>query len=111
VVVVPQGRWLSLDDVGQGDSGFVFADLAEIDAVIVAWREQLAAITADRERIETTRDIVDRPAGDVMSVYQAQATRHSLNALSVHNAEMLNYADRYLKKLMETREQMRAGRT
>lgn len=92
---------------GGGEGGqFMFANLAELDAVIAAWREEVASIAADRRQIEITREIVDRPAGDTMSVYQTQATRHSLGALSVHNEEMLSYADAYLKKLTQTRQQM-----
>jgi hypothetical protein len=93
---------------GGGEGGFVFADLAELDTVIEAWREELRSIEADRARIEHTRAVVDRPAGDAMSVHQAQATRQSLTALAAHNREMAAYAQSYLEKLVASRRQMSA---
>jgi hypothetical protein len=92
---------------GGGAGGeFVFADLAELDGVIAAWREELDAIAADRDLIDDTRRAVDHPAADVMSVYHTQTTRQSLDALRAHNQELFAYAESYLKKLVETRQQM-----
>lgn len=92
---------------GGGTGGqFMFASIADLDAVIAQWETEHAAIQADGEAIRLAAGIVTPPADDGMSVGQADATRESLIKLKEHNDAMLGYAEEYIKKLKASRASM-----
>lgn len=89
---------------GGGTGGqFMFASLAELDGVITQWKAERDAIDADGMKIMQAIGFISPPAGDTMSVGQADATRTSLDALYKHNRAMFDYADGYIKKLEASR--------
>ena len=90
---------------GGGGAGgeFLFADLAELDAVIGQWNSQRDEIQADQERIIGAYHDIAEPAGDEMSVGQAEASRESLLNMWKHNFQMLQYTDNYIKNLQGAR--------
>ena len=93
---------------GGGGSGgkFMFASLPELDAVIGAWRQEITSIMGDRDQILSTADVVNQPAGDPMSLMQADAARESLRVMWKHSVEMLKYAETFLGNLEKARAQM-----
>ncbi|MGB3444001.1 MAG: hypothetical protein WBA97_35135 [Actinophytocola sp.] len=93
---------------GGGGAGgqFMFANLEELDAVIAKWEEERDGILADRQAIHEALDGIAEPAGDTMSQFQANASRDSLSNMFQHNNAMLRYAENYIEKLYESREQI-----
>ena len=92
---------------GGGTGGqFMFASIAELDAVIAQWETELEAIRADGITINDAAGFVQAPAEDDMSVGQADATRQSLIKLREHNVAMRGYAEEYVKKLKASRASM-----
>jgi hypothetical protein len=92
---------------GGGTGGqFMFASIAELDAVIAQWEKELEAIRADGITIDEAAGFVEPPAQDGMSVGQADATRQSLIKLREHNTAMRGYAEEYIKKLKASRASM-----
>lgn len=92
---------------GGGRGGqFMFASIAELDAVIAQWETEYNAIRADGDTIDQAAGLVEPPAQDGMSVGQADATRQSLIKLKEHNLAMLGYAEEYIKKLKASRASM-----
>jgi hypothetical protein len=90
---------------GGGTGGqFMFASVDELNGVITQWQTELAAIEADGEKIRQAAGYIEAPAGDSMSVAQADATTQSLNALQQHNDAMRDYAREYIKKLIASRD-------
>jgi len=92
---------------GGGTGGqFMFASVAELDAVIAQWKDQRQAIFEDGEKIKQAGGTFVPPAGDGMSGGMVNATTTSLNALWKHNQEMYKYADEYIHKLEASRASM-----
>lgn len=86
---------------GGGGAGgqFMFADVAELDAVVTQWNTQRDEIQADQDKIIAAYHDIAEPAGDEMSQGQADASRKSLLNMWKHNFQMLQYADNYIQKL------------
>jgi hypothetical protein len=92
---------------GGGDKGqFMFADLAELDSVIAKWEKQEVDIEDDRQHIQSALDSIQDPAADMMSRFQAEASRNSLNAMLEHNRQMAKYTADYLNRLRQSRTDM-----
>jgi len=92
---------------GGGEGGqFMFANLAELDAVINAWRDEIDAMIADQDQIRSAQAVVDSPAGDSMSRFHTSAVKQTLDALGTHSDQLFRYAEEYLMKLVKTRQQM-----
>ncbi len=95
-------------EAGGGGTGgqFMFASLEELDAVINKWKDERDGIYADRNAISDAYGLVKSPAGDMMSLSQTEASKHSLAAMWQHSNAMLKYADDYIAKLYASRVQM-----
>lgn len=93
---------------GQGGQ-FMFANLEDLDAIIGQWEDEREAILADRQAIADAYRTISEPAGDVMSMLQAGASRDSLANLWQHSDAMLKYADNFIAKLHASRRQIAAG--
>lgn len=92
---------------GGGTGGqFMFASIADLDAVIAQWETELVAITTDGDAIDQAAGFVEPPAQDGMTVGQADATRESLIKLKEHNIAMRDYAVGYIEKLKASRASM-----
>lgn len=91
---------------GGGGSGgnYVFANLAELDAIITQWAEMRDAIQADGVRLAQAQTLIRPPAHDTMSERQPAAVNRSLDKALAHNATMRAYASSYIEKLSAARE-------
>jgi hypothetical protein len=95
---------------GDGKGGnYVFADLAELDAIIAEWVSIRDGVEADRWKLEQARKMITPPAKDLMSQMQPGAVRESLGKAIKHNKAMWTYADGYVRRLQAAREQYVAG--
>lgn len=106
------GRYLVyvIDNGGSsGGGGYVFADLAELDAVIAEWVNLRDGIQADGRKLLQARELIEPPAKDLMSQWQPAATRESLSKAIEHNEAMRDYANTYVEKLQAARVQYTAG--
>ncbi len=91
---------------GGGTNGkWVFTSLDQLDGLIKKWKDIRDAIRDRRFRIERARELVEPPAADIMSVIQAKALEHSLEAMGQHAGSMYMYADAYIQKLEHARTQ------
>ena len=100
------GGWETTAGGGGQGGQFMFASLADLDAVITQWETQLDAIIKDGAKISQAAGLVAPPAGDGMSQGQADATKQSLTKLKEHNDAMRDYATEYIKKLKASRASM-----
>ncbi len=92
---------------GGGKGGqFMFASVDELNGVIKQWETMRDDIQDDKDKIADAYFKIKAPAGDVMSQGQASASRDSLANLWQHSDAMLKYADNYITKLYESRDQM-----
>ena len=89
---------------GGADGDYVFADLAELGALITEWTAIRDAIQVDGEKLVQARQAIYSPADDDMSKGQAQALIESLDKAQAHNDAMFAYADAYVEKLTAARE-------
>ncbi len=92
---------------GGGTGGqFMFASIADLNTVIAQWQAEHDAIKADGLKIQEAAGYIAPPAGDGMSVAQADATRQSLITLREHNEAMRVYAEQYISKLIASRDSL-----
>lgn len=92
---------------GGGTGGqFMFASLAELDAVIAQWKEQKESIFQDGQKIQQAAGAIVAPAEDGMSGGMKDTSLSSLKALYHHNQEMFKYAEAYVQKLEASRASM-----
>ena len=92
---------------GGGTGGqFMFASLDELDTVLQKWTDERDGILADRDAIADAYHAVKEPAGDMMSLSQANASRDSLANMWHHSDSMLKYAENYIAKLNASRKQI-----
>ena len=91
---------------GGGQGQFMFADLAELDEVLGMWEQQLEEIGGDYKEINSALELIQNPAGDLMSRFQAETSRVSLEAMREHNIEMGKYTADYINKLRSSRQEM-----
>jgi hypothetical protein len=98
------GGWEPTAGGGGTGGQFMFASIDELNTVIQQWQTELAAITADGIKVGQAISFVQAPAGDDMSTGQANATRDSLVKLQEHNNAMRDYAQKYLEKLIASRD-------
>jgi hypothetical protein len=92
---------------GGGTGGqYMFASLADLDAVIAQWKEQRQAIYDDGQKIQQAAGAIVAPAEDGMSGGMSDTSLASLDALYKHNREMFKYADDYVRKLEASRASM-----
>lgn len=92
---------------GGGKGGqFMFASVDELNGVIKQWETERDGIQADRDKISEAYYMIEDPAGDVMSRGQAAASKNSLANMWQHSDAMLKYAENYITKLYESRDQM-----
>jgi hypothetical protein len=103
------GDWSQTSGGGGRGGQFMFASLAELDSVIATWRREIDAMVDDRRRIRATMGAANRPAADAMSTYHTGAVKQTLAAMDVHSEQLLQYAQGYLRKLEQTRQQMQAN--
>jgi hypothetical protein len=96
------------ESYGGGGTGgkYMFASIDELNAVITQWEGVQQALAKDADTIEAAARFVEEPAGDEMSVGQANATRDSLVELKKHNEDMKKYAEEYIQKLKDSRDSM-----
>lgn len=92
---------------GGGGSGgnYVFANLAELDAIITEWTEVRDAIHFDGLRLRQAKNFIRRPADDTMSRSQSDALSRSLDKALAHNTAMRAYASSYIEKLTAAKKQ------
>jgi len=97
--------------VGGGGAGgsYVFADLAELDGLIAEWTTIRNGVQADGRRLIRAIRLIEPPAKDLMSQFQASALKESLTKAQKHNAAMAAYANSYIEKLRAARAQYAAG--
>lgn len=100
------GGWETTAGGGGQGGQFMFASLADLDAVITQWETQLDAIQKDGLAISQAALNIGPPAEDGMSRGQANATKGSLLKLKEHNDAMRDYAVEYIKKLKASRASM-----
>lgn len=95
-------------EAGGGGKGgkFMFASIDELDGVIKQWETERDGIRADRDQIAEAYYMIENPAGDIMSKGQAIASRDSLANMWHHSDAMLKYAENYISKLHDSRQQM-----
>lgn len=92
---------------GGGTGGqYMFASIADLDAVIAQWKDQREAILADGQKIQQAAGAIYAPAGDGMSGGMTDTSLQSLDALYQHNRAMFKYADDYIRKLEASRASM-----
>lgn len=92
---------------GGGKGGqFMFASIEELDGVIKKWETERDGIKDDRDQISTAYWSINNPAADVMSKGQAEASKNSLANMYWHSDAMLKYAENYISKLHDSRNQM-----
>lgn len=94
---------------GGADGDYVFADLAELDAIITEWTAIRDTIQLDGTELAQARQMISPPAADLMSTGQATALVDSLDKAQTHNDAMFAYADAYVEKLTAARERYAAG--
>lgn len=98
-----------LDSGGGGGGGqFVFASLADLDAVLTRWTELRDRIQQRGQKTEFALRLCNPPAEDMMSWYQADAASKTLGEKVQHDKAMLAYADAYVQKLTDARNGMAA---
>lgn len=90
---------------GGANGDYVFADLAELGALITEWAAIRDAIQTDRRNLVRAQQAIYSPADDDMSKGQAKALIESLDKAQAHNDAMFAYADAYVEKLTAAREQ------
>lgn len=90
---------------GGADGDYVFADLAELGALITEWTAIRDAILSDGEKLLQAQQAIYSPADDDMSRGQAKALIESLDKAQTHNDAMFAYAHAYVEKLTAAREQ------
>ena len=91
---------------GGGKGGdYVFADLAELDAIIAEWVSVRDGVEADGVKLRTAQQMIKPPASDLMSQMQPGAVKDSLGKAIKHNQAMWTYANGYVKRLQAAREQ------
>lgn len=91
---------------GAAGGQFMFADLAELDSVLIQWKAERDRILNDTRVVKEAIALCNPPAKDVMSVYQAGALKRSLTAARDHHQAMLDYADAYVQKLEASKNAM-----
>lgn len=91
---------------GGGGGQFVFADLAELDSVTAQWKAERDRVFNDGQTLRNAIDRCNPPAPDMMSIYQADALKKSLNVALEHNQAMFAYANGYVQKLEALRKAM-----
>lgn len=98
-------------EAGGGGAGgkFMFANIEELDAVIKKWEAECDAIREDGKKIREAWNAIAEPAGDGMSADAAAASRKSLLSMFSHNTAMMAYAQDYIRKLYESRNQMQTS--
>ncbi len=90
---------------GGGEGGrYMFADLAELDAIIKQWTDLRDAIQLDGDGMHQAQFLQLAPAEDEMSQQQATAVAESLGKATDHNILMARYADSFVRKLMAARD-------
>lgn len=87
----------------------MFADLAELDALIAEWTTIRDGIQTDGRKLQQAQQLIVPPAGDLMSQLQPSALNTSLDKALEHNAAMVAYAENYIGKLQAARAQYAAG--
>jgi len=87
---------------GQGGT-FMFASLAELDAVIAQWQAEYQEITEDGQVMQQIAGFLRRPADDPMSDGHVSSAQKSFIEMVTHNEAMRAYAEDYIRKLQESR--------
>jgi hypothetical protein len=97
-------------EAGGGGRGgqFMFASVDQLNGIITRWEQERDGIKADCDHIADAYYAINYPAGDPMSVEQADASKNSLANMWWHSYAMLGYAERYIEKLAASRDQMTA---
>ncbi|MFC4854603.1 hypothetical protein [Actinophytocola glycyrrhizae] len=93
---------------GGANGDYVFADLAELGALITEWAAIRDTIETDGLNLLLARQQIFSPADDDMSKGQAEALVESLVKARTHNKAMFDYANAYVEKLTAAREQYAA---
>jgi hypothetical protein len=91
---------------GGGGAGgqYVFADLAELTAILTEAEAILDEIRLDWQDLRQARQLVRPPAQDVMSRAEARITAQSLDEAVRHNIAMADYMAAELAKLRACRD-------
>jgi hypothetical protein len=91
---------------GGGSGAYMFASLEELDGVIQQWQDLIDDIKSDQGDVERAVHRIDRPAGDDVSSANYRQSSDVVQAMQKHNDMLLRYAEHYLVKLKDCREQM-----
>lgn len=90
---------------GGGNGKWVFTSVEQLDSLIKRWTEVRDATYIRRDKIRDAQQLVQAPAGDIMSRIQANAFKDSLQVMRDHAHNMYTYADAYVQKLKTTRSE------
>jgi hypothetical protein len=90
---------------GGSDGQYVFADLAELNAIKAEWTRLHEDVLLDKDRLTQALRFIEPPAQDEMSRKQAQALADSLTLARRHNEAMADYASAYIDKLNAAHQQ------
>ncbi|ONI77263.1 hypothetical protein ALI144C_34945 [Actinosynnema sp. ALI-1.44] len=88
---------------GGGNGKWVFTSLDQLDGLIKKWTDMCDAIDHRRALIQQAEGLVMPPAEDIMSRFQANTLKNSMDAMKQHADSMHAYAATYLQKLHTTR--------
>ena len=99
--------------IGSGGGGahgqYLFANLEEFDAVIVEWRALLDRVKDRGVTLRRAIGLIEPPAPDVMSKFQAEVAIASLRSADDHRRAMEEYAAGYVRKLEAARVEYAAA--
>ncbi|GAB3449721.1 hypothetical protein [Actinophytocola sediminis] len=90
---------------GGGGAGgrYVFASLEEFDGIITEWEALVVRIKLRGEKLARAIGMIEPPAVDLMSRWQAAAAVWSLEQAEAHRLAMEIYASEYVEKLRAAR--------
>lgn len=95
---------------GGGEGGqYVFASLAELDGVIAQWEALRDRIRGRGALLSRAISLIEPPADDLMSTFQAGNAARSLERAQEHRQAMEDYAAGYVEKLHAARARYAAA--
>lgn len=95
---------------GGGGAGgqYIFASLAELDTIIAEWEALRDRIRGRGVMLRRAINLIEPPADDLMSKFQANTAAQSLEKAQEHRQAMEDYATSYVAKLQTARAQYSA---